>query len=115
MQLRTRRGPMIFKAPSVGAKDLSAAVAAAIKTLPREVVAGPKVIIRPEIIGIIIREQLDIKTALGTATTIARGITAASRGNEALAGLKVTEPGLLITNKGILAGFFPSPAPTFEI
>jgi len=106
---------MAFKAPSVGSKDLSAAVAAAVKALPKDIVAGPKVIIRPEIIGLIIRDQLDLKAALSTANTLAKGVAAAARGNEALAGLKVSEPGLLITNKGILAGFFPNPGPTFEL
>lgn len=105
---------MPFKAPSIAPKDLSAAVAAAMKTLPRDTAAGPKIIIRPEIIGLILRDPIDFKSALDTAAIVAKGVTAAARGNEALKGLKVSEPGLLVTKKGVLAGFFPTEGPTFE-
>ncbi|HEU0119985.1 MAG TPA: hypothetical protein VFQ91_05620 [Bryobacteraceae bacterium] len=105
---------MAFKAPSIGSKDLSTAVAAALKALPKELAAGPKVVIRPEIIGIILRERLELKEALDTAAVLAKGIGTAARGNEALKGLKISEPGLLVTKKGILAGFFPTDGPTFE-
>ncbi|MBI2689104.1 MAG: hypothetical protein HYX27_22600 [Acidobacteria bacterium] len=105
---------MPFKAPSVGAKDLSAAVAAALKTMPKELVAGPKLVIRPEIIGIILREQLELKQALDAATAVAKGVSAAARGNDALKGMKISEPGLLVTKGGILAGFFPSEPPMIE-
>lgn len=105
---------MPFKAPIVNAKDLSAAVGAALKAVPKDVVAGPKIVIRPEIIGLILRERIELNEALATATTIAKGVTVAIRGNEALKGLKVSEPGLIVTRKGILAGFFPTDIPTFE-
>jgi len=105
---------MPFKAPSIGSRDLSAAVTAALKNLPKELVAGPKVVIRPEIIGIILRENLALKEALDAATIVSKGVATAARGNEALKGLKISEPGLLVTKKGILAGFFPTDGPMFE-
>lgn len=106
---------MPFKAPSIGSKDLNAAVAAAVKTVPKELVAGPRTVIRPEIIGIILRQNLELAEALKTATAISKSVATAVRGNEALKGLKVSEPGLIVTKGGILAGFFPMDAPTFEL
>ena len=105
---------MPFKAPSVSARDLSAAVAGAIKVVPKDLVAGPKLVIRPEIIGIILRDQLELKQALETATAVTRGVTAAMKGNDAFKGLKISEPGLLVTRGGILAGFFPTEPPMIE-
>jgi hypothetical protein len=105
---------MPFKAPTIGIKDLNTAVTAALKNVPRDLVAGPKVVIRPEIIGIILREGLELKEALGAANTIARGVNASAKELSNLGGIRGAEPGLLVTKKGILAGFFPA-GPMFEL
>jgi hypothetical protein len=106
---------MPLKAPTISTRDLSVAAPPPPKTVPREIVAGPKIVIRPEIIGIIIRERMELKEALQTATAISKGVSANIRQNPALKGLSASEPGLLVTGKGILAGFFPGNGPTFEL
>jgi hypothetical protein len=105
---------MPFKAPTIGIKDLNSAVTAAVKTLPREQVGGSKLVIRPEIIGIILREGLELREALGAANTITRSVMASARESEKLGAVRGAEPGLLVTKNGILAGFFPA-GPMFEL
>jgi hypothetical protein len=96
-------------------KDLSGAVSAALKNVPREIIVGPRPVIRPEIIGIIIRDPLQIKNALGTAEAIRKDMAASAKGNPALTAIATSEAGVLITRGGILAGFIPARPPIFEL
>jgi hypothetical protein len=97
---------MATKPANISAKALSSAVTAAVKKLNVQTL-GPKVISRPEIIGIILKDALTISDALKTAESLAKSVGVAAKGSASLAALRVPEPAVVITKKGILAGFFP--------
>ncbi|MBY0277835.1 hypothetical protein K2Z84_21075 [Candidatus Binatia bacterium] len=97
---------MAKKPTSISAKALSSTVSAAVKKLNLAVLE-PKVISRPEIIGIILRDAVAIPDALKTAESLAKSVGTAAKTSSALAGLKTLEPVVVITKKGVLAGFFP--------
>ena len=94
------------KPTSISAKALSSAVTAAVKKLNVEAL-DTRVISRPEIIGIRLKDVATISDALKAAESVSRSVGVAAKANTALKGLRTPEAAVVITKKGILAGFFP--------